>query len=146
MQNHCKHKKKNQFKDKSPLLAFGSTFLLAIIPKCPFCIFAYSSAITLCSGSTVNNASVSKEWFYISLILLAITILIVSINFKGLKTIISLLVILLGGTLLIFGDLFIIPMTSIIGSLLLIIGVWINGSFMWFVKKYFNFTNQYSQS
>jgi hypothetical protein len=111
--------------------------VIALIPKCPFCILAYSSAITLCSGAKIYQHS--PQWTsYISIALAAITLILVLWNFKGLRTI-------LAAGCVVAGSLFIVvseihtgsPPHYYAGATLLMFGVWMNANFMYFYRRYF---------
>ena len=117
-----------------PLL---SSLLIALLPKCPFCIMAYSSAITVCGAKSMSEFF--PQWTsWISISLSLATLGIVAWNYKGMKTIIACLLILSGVYLIIQSELFTGRLTSYYwGCTLLFIGVWQNGSLSWFVKRIF---------
>ena len=129
---------KNKVKGSYTRSSYLGAILLALLPKCPLCITAYSSAITLCGTSSINA---QPEIPFIQLMLAGITLTLVLINFKGIKT-------LLAGILILFGSIFIFspgyPWLGISslhwGSILLLVGVWTNGSLFHFFRKLkFNF-------
>lgn len=78
----CKRKEKERKQQRMSLLL---TLFVAILPKCPFCAFGYSSVLVMCSGARVHTYEANKLGF-IS-IFLALGILISFFwNFKGKKT------------------------------------------------------------
>jgi hypothetical protein len=111
--------------------------LIALLPKCPFCIMAYSSAITLCSGATLYDHN--PTWVsWISIGLAALTLLLVLWNHKGTRTWFAAAFVVLGSLLIIESELRTgdIP-NYYFGCTLLLLGVWTNGNLLWFLKKAF---------
>ena len=43
--NHVQNKRAKKF-------SFLMGLVLAILPKCPFCVFGYSAVLTMCSGAS----------------------------------------------------------------------------------------------
>ena len=133
-------KRKSVQKSAYPIL---SSVLIALLPKCHFCILAYSSAITLCSGTKIYDHS--PEWTsFISIGLAVLTLFFVLINYRGKRTIFSAIMVLIGSMLIIRTELYtgeIIEYYYGVG--LLMIGVWVNASFYYFffrfIKPLFNF-------
>lgn len=129
---HCP---KQHAKNKSRFL---STFLpglfIALIPKCPFCILTYTSAITICSAKSLNGYA--PHWTsWISISLTALTLIITLYNFKGYRTWIASGIILIGTVLISYSEL----ITGLIqpyywGCGILIFGVWVNGSLPFFIR------------
>ncbi|MEM6724377.1 MAG: hypothetical protein AAF598_10090 [Bacteroidota bacterium] len=105
---------------------------IAVLPKCPFCILAYSSAITMCGV----NGHIPAWTSWISIALAVLTLLFVLLNNRGRRTI-------LAAVLVIAGSLFIIHSEMISGSMenyylgasLLLAGVWTNASLLYFLRK-----------
>ena len=132
----CSCPSKKQRSDKKSAYPILSSVLIALLPKCHFCILAYSSAITLCSGTKIYNHS--PEWTsFISIGLAILTLFFVLINYRGKRTIFSAIMVLLGSVLIIRTELYtgeIIEYYYGVG--LLMIGVWVNASFYYF---YFRF-------
>lgn len=111
-------------------------FIIAILPKCPFCIMAYSGAMTLCSGTTLYpNAGTYSSYVAIGLSILVLAS--IAFNYKGKKTNIAILLSLLGIISLIFSQFILInQLPYYIGVGFLFFGIWYNGSFSFFYQKY----------
>jgi len=120
---------------KSSKLTVLGAVVIAILPKCPLCALAYSSAITMCSGATLYDHS--TNWTsYISVSLCAFTIGLVLWNYKGRRTNLAVLAILLGSSFILHSEFFSGNVTNYyIGSMIVFIGVWLNGSFWHFANK-----------
>jgi len=137
MPNHCKHKKKKHNSNSRDMLSLLSGLGFALVPKCSFCIFAYSSAITMCSGAKLQEDGLFKnELLYINIGLLIFTLGIILINYKGIKTIFSAIILIAAGSTLLFSNTVSYPFLFYLGSFLLLFSVWVNGSFTWFLKKW----------
>lgn len=110
--------------------------LIAILPKCPFCIAAYSSAIVLCSGTKLYNQS--PDWTnYISILLAFVTLLMVVLNYRGKRTWYAAALVLIGSALIIRTELFTGNLSEYYyGAFLLLLGVWLNASFLFFYRKW----------
>ena len=137
MPSNCQCKSDRSAPTKVSYLSLASGILVALIPKCPFCILAYSSAITLCSGSKIYNHT--PEWTsYISIGLAVMTLALVLFNFKGLRTILAATLVLSGSLLIVRSEIVTGSLSLYyIGSLLLMVGVWVNANFMYFYRRYF---------
>ena len=131
--SHCKCKSKSHVRIEKEHFPFFGSLLIALLPKCPFCLLAYTSAITVCSAKTLTHDA--PEWTsYISIVLAIVTLLIVAYNYKGTRTWISGTIIMLGIMLITYSELY----TRLLGPYywgcgLLLFGVWINGSFNYFL-------------
>ena len=133
---HCLSKRKAQQRKESASIL--GTLLIAFIPKCPFCIVAYTSAISTCSTASMSEGIQNWSW-WLSLILSAITLLLVIYNFKGTKSLIAIGMILAGSMAILLSKMnsFWFEEIYYTGSVLLLWGVWMNGSFYYFYKKWF---------
>jgi hypothetical protein len=126
---HCGCTTHNKVRIKNPHYPFLGSLLIVLLPKCPFCIMAYTSAITVCSAKSMSGYS--PQWTsWISILLATLTFLIVAWNYKGRKTIVACALILVGVLLITQSELFSGLLTGYYwGSGLLILGVWVNGNF-----------------
>lgn len=97
---------------------------------------AYSSAITLCSGAKMYDHD--PTWVsYISIGLALFTFLLVLWNYKGFRTIVAALMVVIGSYFIIDSEL----RTGdydyyYLGVFGLMCGVWVNGSFGYFYRRY----------
>ena len=130
--NSCSFMKNEK---KSDLLSLGSWVLIALLPKCPLCLFSYSAAISLCSGKTILKEAVG--WTsYIPIVLAIILIGSFLYNYKGMKTLKAIGLALVGCIIILYGEYFVKNMsTYYIGAVTLLWACWMNGSFNFFVRK-----------
>lgn len=136
MQTHCQSKcTSKKMQDRNSLFSFLPGIAIALIPKCPFCILSYTSAITVCSAK--NMSSHTPEWTSgISIAFALLTFIITAYNYKGRRTKIALLIIASGCALVIYSELFNGLLQSYYwGCSLLMVGIWFNGSLLFFVRK-----------
>ncbi len=132
--NHCSSKKNTICKKES--LPFLAVVFIALIPKCPFCILAYSSAITLCSGTKVYMHS--PAWTsWISIALAAMTLLMILLNYRGQRTIIAASLVIIGSAMIMISELYTGEISIYYcGASILLFGVWFNASFYFFYRKW----------
>ena len=121
----CKAQSKSNTKTS---MSFLSSLLIIILPKCPFCVMAYSSVLTVCGGQSVymnHNNWVS----YIPLLLSMVILFILVRNYKDSRTIYAIILAVTGaGLLLLVHQLVISPQFYHLGSFLLFFSIWLNGS------------------
>jgi hypothetical protein len=113
--------------------------LLALLPKCPFCIMAFTGTALLCGeGSVIETSSTHNSLLTIVITsaLCLLTFVGIAMNNRGNRTFYALAtaasgiamvmysVIRSGGQPLYYGGIF-----------LVFFAVWLNGSLLWFVKK-----------
>jgi hypothetical protein len=109
--------------------------LIAILPKCPFCIMAYSGAIPLCSGSAVypNDGNLP---FILSMVFAAMVLFGILLNRKGQRTAVATIIAVVGIILLAISQTVLPSMTMYyISVFTMFFGIWYNGSFSYFFKK-----------
>ena len=140
--NNCPACKRLTAKKHIHKLPVFTGIIIALIPKCPFCILAYSSAISVCGS--VQLSQHSPLWTsWISVILALLTLLFIIFNYKGKKTLLAAAIILAGSGLIFWSEL---QSGALIqyqwGASLLILGVWLNGSFFFFARKLKEFIQQ----
>lgn len=113
--------------------------MLAILPKCPFCLLAYSSTMILCGEGTLissNSIHVSPLTIILTSVFGLLTIVGIYMNKRGTRTKYALLLSLLGLAFTIFsvlkggGE-----MLYYTGTAIIFIAVWLNGSMLWFVNS-----------
>ena len=111
--------------------------LIAVLPKCPFCVMAYSGAVSMCSGNNFYPHA-GSNMSYISLFLASIILLGIVLNYKGQNTLIALTLAILGiGLVYISQFIFLSALYYYLGAGLLFFGIWYNGSFNYFYRRYF---------
>jgi hypothetical protein len=130
---HCSGKREKW--KLAPHFPVLTTILIAVLPKCPFCVLAYSSAITLCSGHKVLGDAVGwGSW--LCLALAAFTLLMILLNYRGRRTWLAATLVLLGSALIIRTEWFTANLNDYyLGVFLLMMGIWLNGSFYYFFRK-----------
>ena len=130
MEKKCHCPSKNKKRDQKSALPVLGGLLIALLPKCPFCLLAYSSAMTLCNGSKIYLHTPGwTSWISIGLAIL--TLMMVLLNYRGKRTIVA-------ASLILFGSLFILRSELYTGDILgyyfgaamLMLGVWVNASFL----------------
>lgn len=121
---------------KSGLLSLGSWLLIAVLPKCPLCLFSYSSALTLCSGKKLFQESVG--WTsYIPIALAIIVVISFIYNYKGRKTLYAISIALAACAIILYGEYISKTLfTYYLGVSTLFFACWMNGSFGFFVRKF----------
>ena len=100
-----------------------SSILILVVPKCPFCFAGYTSAITICGIRPESHNS--WELYLVGFLILVILASILLKN-RGMRTAISLAVVLLGSIVLIYGALNTNMTGYYFGSVLLLVGSLIN--------------------
>lgn len=135
-QKSCRSDLNPKIKKKRSSYPILIGILIAILPKCPFCIAAYSSAIVLCSGTKLYNQS--PDWTnYISIILAFVTLLMIVLNYRGKRTWYAAALVLFGSALIIRTELFTGDLKEYYyGAFALLLGVWLNASFLFFYRKW----------
>ena len=123
----CKPQVKSNAKTNT---SFLSSLLIIIIPKCPFCVMAYSSALTVCGGQSVYLHQ--NNWVsYIPLVLSLIILYILIRNYKDGRTIVAIAMAITGSVLLLLVHQLMLPPNFYhIGSTLLFLSIWLNGSLL----------------
>ena len=117
---------------------FGN-LLLVLMPKCSFCVLAYTSTILLCTKDETLVASslhASPLTIAITAVLCLVVLAGVLLNRRGRRTRVALAVVLSGMALM---------MTTVVrgggealyytGNLLVFAGIWMNGSFLYLWRQ-----------
>jgi hypothetical protein len=132
----CSCKKERKQNNKTIKTSYALSFLIAILPKCPFCAFGYSAVITMCSGNNIHTYTPSA--FHLLPIALA-SLLTLSLvwNFKGRMTYYALSTALLGTAIIAYTEMQIGNATLYyIGVVLLFLSVLINGRFSATLRRF----------
>lgn len=134
--NACPCPKGKKPKRKGKSLSVLSGLLIVLLPKCPFCILTFSSAITLCSGVKIYQHAPSWASF-ISIGLAAITLALLAWNYKGGRTLGAAGLVLIGSYFIISSELWTGELKEYYwGAFFLLLGVWVNGSFLFFFRQW----------
>jgi len=135
-QNRCKDTLARKIKKKRSAFPILTGILIAILPKCPFCIAAYSPAISLCSGTKIYNQA--PDWTnFISIGLAILTLFMILFNYRGKRTWLAASLVIIGSMLIIRTELYTGELTEYYyGAIALLLGVWINASFLYFYRKW----------
>jgi len=127
----CKCKKQEKQR-KRQRMSFLLTVIVAILPKCPFCAFGYSSVLVMCSGAKIHQYE-ANSMGYLSIILAVAVLVSLFWNYKGRKTLVAATVATLGILPLIYAQIFSgNPLEYFVGTALILLAVLLNGR--WFRK------------
>jgi len=131
--NLCACPSESKVKVKGAPSTLFNTLLIAIIPKCPFCMLAYSSAISVCSAKAIVH---TRGWAsYISISLALITLLIVLYNYKGRRTLIAASIISIATIIIAYSELYSGQVSHYyVGCAVLFVGAWTNGSLLFLIR------------
>lgn len=122
--NRCKRKTR-----ASNSFSIGSLLIIALLPKCPFCVMAYSGAVSLCSGKMLFPNSGSSS-IYIFGALCSLVLLAIAFNYRGKRTFVSFILAILGSLLVIGSQYFLWESGHFYtGVMMLLFASWHNGSF-----------------
>ncbi|MEL6654894.1 MAG: hypothetical protein AAFP77_10895 [Bacteroidota bacterium] len=131
----CHQGKKARGKLLPKVISWFPALAVAILPKCPFCLMAYSGAVSLCSGNMLfPNAGTWAS--YLTMGLAVVVFLSIILNRKGSKTWFALGLVTIGIVFLVAGQfLFISEFNYYLGVGFLFFGIWLNGSFLHYYHK-----------
>lgn len=120
----CKRQKKERQQRRLSLLL---AFFVAILPKCPFCAFGYSSVVVMCSGARVHTYE-ANQLGYISIFLALAVLISLFWNYKGKKTWLAVVVATLGSSVLAHAQIFTGNVNEyFLGTSLILLAVLLNG-------------------
>jgi len=117
-----------------------TTILLILLPKCPFCVMAYSSTFILCGKAGViseqTHSFASPATIFITSILCLIVLLGIALNYRDTRTRYA-LILAVAGCLLIMYSVCVDGEESVYfsGVFLIFIGVWLNASLLYILNK-----------
>ncbi len=124
---------------KQDKVSIGTLLLIAILPKCPLCLLSYSTAISLCGGKTIFSDTVG--WTsYIPVFLALVLIGTFVLNYKGAKTAIAIALASFACVVILYGEH--MAKTQVVyylGTVMLFMACWTNGSFTFFLNKFINY-------
>ena len=122
--------------NRSSSTSLFSTVVLIILPKCPICIMAYSSAITICGGNDMYLRS--NNWVsYVPLVLAFFINLMLLFNWRGQRTLYALMIAMVGFTLIsLTHQLVLSPVFYDLGAVLLLMSIWLNSSLIFLLNKF----------
>ena len=134
--NQCGCAVKKTKKEKKSISPLFTGILIAVLPKCPYCILAYSSAITMCSGTKLYPQY--PGWnSYIMLGLAVLTFLLILLNYRGKRTIAAAALVGTGSLLMLACQFYTFNINHYyIGTFLVLFGVWVNASFRYFYRQW----------
>jgi hypothetical protein len=117
-----------------------STILLIVLPKCPFCVMAFSSTFILCGKaggvSEQTHSYLSPATIFITSILCLLVLLSIAFNYRDTRTKYA-FILALAGSLLVLYSVYVGGGKSVYysGTLLIFIGVWLNASLLYILDK-----------
>ncbi len=114
-------------------LSFISTVFLILVPKCPFCVMAYTGAILMFFD--IEHSALFPYLLHAKPILGLTITLLIAFNYRGKKTIISLLISGLALLLLVLANYWYINLFSEwILYAAFFFAAWYNGNFQYFFR------------
>ncbi len=124
--------------DKNPpkkggILSFISAALIILLPKCPFCIAAYSGAVMM--FYEVDAASLAPIFTHVKPLLGLLVLTSILLNFKGKKSKIAVSITAAAFTLLlleVYFNIHLIPTWIVYAGFFF--GAWYNGNFVHFYR------------
>ena len=130
--NTCTPTKSNKISTGSSIF---SALLVVIIPKCPICIMAYTSAVTMCGGPDMDMSE--NNWIsYLPIMLSLIIIGLILYNNKGGRSWVALAIALLGTLFILLTHQMILPAAYYnAGTILLFLAIWFNSNFISFLNE-----------
>ena len=117
---------------------FLTGIVLAVLPKCPFCVMAYSSAVMLCTEGAGMHSGIfsSTNILIITILFCAIALASILFNYRDQRSAYAFLLGAIGSTIIILS----ITITMNLawyyaGIALLFAGIWLNASLLSLVRK-----------
>jgi hypothetical protein len=120
--------------------SWAGNLLLVFVPKCSFCVLAYTSTALLCTREETLVATQehsSPLTLYITLGLFVLILAGVLMNWRGMRSRYALAIVLAGMSMMLY---------SVVkaggeslyyaGNVLVFIGIWVNGSFYYAWQKF----------
>ncbi len=135
MSHSCKKCSDSGKRVKATGSSWVSAVLIIIIPKCPFCIMAYSSAITMCGGPDMYMQG--NNWVsYIPIFLAVFIIVMLLLNYRDVRTKYAIAMAFIGLIFVLLTHQTILTSTFYYyGTVLLMFSIWLNGSLFSLLRK-----------
>ena len=118
--------------------------LLALLPKCPFCVMAYSSTVMLCTeGAGMHKGVFSSTTILIVTALFCVIALVsILLNYRDKRTVYAFVLATFGSALIILSITILVSLPLYYtGIAFLFSGVWLNASLLSFVQKIKHYLN-----
>lgn len=130
--NSCTTTKSTRISTGSSIV---SALMVVIIPKCPICVMAYTSAVTMCGGPDMYLAE--NNWIsYIPLLMSVLIIGLICYNHKGWRTWIALFIALIGASSIFLTHQLVLAGNFYhVGTILLFLAIWFNSNFISFLNE-----------
>ncbi len=129
----CCSNKKSKWINAGDGASMFTTALLILAPKCPFCVMAYAGSILMFFD--IETTAIMPYVTHFKPVLGALVLLIIAFNYKGRKTVISLLIGLAAMAFLLISN---YTATSLLPDWLLYVtflfAAWYNGNFEYFYR------------
>jgi uncharacterized protein YqgC (DUF456 family) len=130
--HNCNEIAKPEMKGKLGLL---TGLMLVILPKCPFCIMAFTGTALLCGEGTIIESQITHNstiTIVITALLCITTLAGIILNKRGGRTKYAIAMALAGMTMIMFSVVWDGGQTLYyVGILLVFLAVWLNGSMAW---------------
>jgi len=131
-------KKKKIVSNEKKRLGLLTTLLLVLLPKCPFCLLAFSSTVMLCgkAGGVYELTHSSSITIFVTAFFCFLVLISIVFNYRGTRTKYALLLVSIGCLLIMYsagigGGL----LLYYSGVALLFTGVWLNASLLYVISK-----------
>jgi hypothetical protein len=126
-------------------VSFFSSFLLAFLPKCPFCFMAFTNTLILCgeSGSlSCQRTFTSSTTSLLTILFCSIILLSIILNYRDRRTLYAIALVVMGSVFLMIS----VAKTGglplyYFGVVFIFSGVWLNASLLFFIRKIGEFMN-----
>jgi len=117
----------------SQILSATSTLLLILVPKCPFCIMAYST--TFVFFLDMEYATVYPVFGLFKPVLIGLILFSILINFRGKRTLWAVAIITLSSFSILLGHYSNLQLIDDrVAVFLIFIGCWVNGNFIFVIR------------
>jgi hypothetical protein len=135
--SNCQEKQNSS--KRLPLQGVLGVILLGIIPKCPFCVLAYSSTAIMCGNGVAVQSSLVTHQSSLTIVITALTSILVLLgillNWRDGRTYLSLTLAVMG-ILMVFYSVMQQGGLNLYywGVVVVFIAIWVNGSFAWMLS------------